>query len=50
MKKKAIVATRLVPRIVELIKKEAEKEGVGVSVWMRNIILKELRKRGYEIR
>jgi len=47
MKKKAIVATRLAPHIIELVKKEAEKEGISVSEWIRNIILKELKKRGY---
>jgi len=47
MKRPVIIAIRVAPHIAELVKKEAEKEGVTVSVWIRNIISKELKKRGY---
>jgi len=47
MKKKVIVAVRVASHIAELIKQEAKKNGIKTSAWVREIILKELRKRGY---
>jgi len=45
--KTTTVGTRLAPHIAKLVKKEAKKDGLQVSVWLRKIILKELKKRGY---
>jgi len=47
--RKVIVATRIAPHIAKLIEQEAKKEGLKLSVWVRKIIEKELRKRGYAL-
>jgi len=43
--KKELVATRVTPFIRDVIAQEARKEGLDVSEWLRDLIVRELRKR-----
>ena len=42
--KSILVATRLTPRIKELVEQMAYREGLNVSEWVRNIIINELKR------
>jgi hypothetical protein len=44
--KTKLLATRVTPKIQELIKQMAYREGLYVSEWIRNVILNELKKNG----
>jgi hypothetical protein len=44
--KDEIIATRVTPYIKRAIVSEAQKEGLGVAEWLRNLIVSELRNRG----
>ena len=44
--KTILLATRVTPRINELIKQMAYREGLHVSEWIRNVIVNELKKNG----
>ena len=44
--KTILLATRVTPKINDLIKQMAYREGLHVSEWMRNIIVNELKKNG----
>jgi len=44
--KTILLATRVTPRINDLIKQMAYREGLHVSEWIRNIIVNELKKNG----
>lgn len=44
--KTEIVAVRLVPGFKRILEQLAQNEGLDVSAWMRNLILKELKARG----
>lgn len=38
------MATRVTPRIKELVEQMAYREGLNVSEWVRNIIINELKR------
>jgi len=42
--KTILVATRVTPRIKELVEQMAYREGLNVSEWVRNIIINELKR------
>ena len=42
--KSVLIATRVTPRINELVKRIANREGLYVSEWVRKIIIAELAK------
>ena len=44
--KSILIATRVTPRINELIKQMAAREGLYVSEWVRKLITSELAARG----
>ena len=44
--KSILIATRVTPRINELIKQMAAREGLYVSEWVRKLITSELAERG----
>mgnify|MGYP000191499581 CR=1 FL=1 len=43
--KTEIIATRVTPMIKSIILREARREGLGVSEWIRNVIISELKSR-----
>jgi len=45
-RKTEIVAFRLVPRFKRMLEQLALNEGLDLSAWMRNLVLKELKRRG----
>ena len=45
-RKTEVVAVRLVPGFKRILEQLAENEGLDLSAWMRNLILKELKSRG----
>jgi len=44
--KTILLATRVTPRINELIKQMAYREGLHISEWIRNVIVNELKENG----
>ena len=44
--KTEVVAVRLAPRIKRILEQLAYNEGLDLSAWMRNLIIKELKSRG----
>jgi hypothetical protein len=44
--KTEVVAVRLVPGFKRMLEQLAANEGLDLSAWMRNLILKELKSRG----
>lgn len=44
--KEALISTRVTERIGRIIDKIAEEEGLTVSEWIRNLIIRELKARG----
>lgn len=44
--KSILIATRVTPRINDLIKQMADREGLYVSEWVRKLINEELSERG----
>jgi hypothetical protein len=42
--KSVLIATRVTPRINEMIKQAANREGLYVSEWVRKVIITELSK------
>lgn len=44
--KTEVVAVRLAPRFKRILEQLAQNEGLDMSAWMRNLILKELKARG----
>jgi hypothetical protein len=44
--KTEIVAVRLPPRFKRILEQLAYNEGLDLSAWMRNLIIKELKSRG----
>ena len=43
--KKELVATRVTPFIKDIIAQEARKEGLDISEWLRDLVVRELRRR-----
>jgi hypothetical protein len=44
--KTEVVAVRVVPSFKRMLEQLAANEGLDLSAWMRNLILKELKSRG----
>ena len=44
--KEALISTRVVGRIADAVEDAASAEGLTVSEWLRNLIIKELKERG----
>jgi hypothetical protein len=44
--KTEVVAVRLVPGFKRVLEQLAQNEGLDLSAWMRNLIIKELKARG----
>jgi hypothetical protein len=44
--KSELLATRVTPRLKDIIVHEARAEGLDVSEWMRNVLIDELKRRG----
>ena len=44
--KSVLIATRVTPHIKDLVARIAEREGLTVSEWMRNLVIVELKKYG----
>lgn len=44
-KKSELVATRLTPRLKKAVEREAAREGLGVSEWIRKLVVEELMER-----
>jgi hypothetical protein len=44
--KTEVVAVRLVPGFKQVLEQLAQNEGLDLSAWMRNLIIKELKLRG----
>jgi len=44
--KSVLIATRVTPHIKDIISQIAEREGLNVSEWMRNLVVTELKKYG----
>ena len=44
--KTAIMAVRVPPRFKQVLEHLAHNEGLDLSAWMRNLIIKELKSRG----
>jgi len=44
--KTEVVAVRLVPSFKRMLEQLAANEGLDLSAWLRNLILKELKSRG----
>lgn len=44
-KKSELVATRLTPRLKKAVRREAAREGMGVSEWIRKLVVGELMDR-----
>ncbi len=44
--KEALISTRVVSKIAEAVEDAANAEGLTVSEWVRNLIIKELKDRG----
>lgn len=42
--KTVLLATRVTPRIREIVEKMARREGLSISEWLRNLIVIELKK------
>jgi Flp pilus assembly protein TadB len=44
--KTELLTTRVTPRIKSIVVQIAQREGLDVSEWLRNLVVSELRKRG----
>ncbi|MFP4608079.1 MAG: hypothetical protein ACOC55_02010 [Candidatus Natronoplasma sp.] len=44
-KKSELVATRLTPRLKKAVRREATREGMDLSEWIRTLVVRELRER-----
>ncbi|MBT3284918.1 hypothetical protein HN376_09375 [Candidatus Bathyarchaeota archaeon] len=42
--KNMLLATRVTPRIRDIVVQMAQREGLNVSEWMRNLIIMELKR------
>ena len=42
--KNMLLATRVTPRIQDIVIQMAQREGLNVSEWMRNLIIMELKR------
>ena len=42
--KNMLLATRVTPRIQDIVVQMAQREGLNVSEWMRNLIIMELKR------
>ncbi|HID90773.1 TPA: hypothetical protein EYP44_02305 [Candidatus Bathyarchaeota archaeon] len=43
--KEKLISTRVTPTIKSIVFNEAEREGLTISEWLRNLIVVELRRR-----
>jgi len=43
--KSVLMATRVTPRIRNVVARMAESEGLNISEWLRNLIVAELKRR-----
>ena len=44
--KTEVVAVRLTPQLKRILEQLAYKEGLDLSAWIRNLLIKELKSRG----
>ena len=44
--KSVLIATRVTPHIKDIVTRIAEREGLNVAEWMRNLVVAELKKYG----